>query len=58
MDIYRINSLGELLAGNSYPGRGIVCGLSKSGTHAVFAYFIMGRSETAATASSFPTARP
>lgn len=45
MDIYKINSLGELLAGNSYPGRGIVCGLSKSGTHAVFAYFIMGRSE-------------
>lgn len=32
------------LAGNSYPGRGIVIGKNKAGTHAVTAYFIMGRS--------------
>ncbi len=30
--------------GNSYPGRGIIIGNSKSGDKAVIAYFIMGRS--------------
>ncbi|MCR5093306.1 MAG: IMP cyclohydrolase [Lachnospiraceae bacterium] len=33
------------LQGNSYPGRGIVVGLTEDGTHAAIAYFIMGRSE-------------
>jgi IMP cyclohydrolase len=33
------------LAGNSYPGRGIVIGESQDGKQAVIAYFIMGRSE-------------
>lgn len=33
------------LAGNSYPGRGIVIGQSADGRNAVIAYFIMGRSE-------------
>ena len=33
------------LAGNAYPGRGIVIGKSADGVHAVIAYFIMGRSE-------------
>lgn len=32
------------LAGNSYPGRGIVIGKSADGKYAVTAYFIMGRS--------------
>ena len=32
------------LAGNSYPGRGIVIGKSQDGKNAVVAYFIMGRS--------------
>lgn len=32
------------LAGNSYPGRGIVIGQSDDGKNAVIAYFIMGRS--------------
>ena len=32
------------LAGNSYPGRGIVIGKSADGVHAVIAYFILGRS--------------
>ena len=41
----RLLSLKEELAGNSYPGRGIVIGKSKDGKHAVTAYFIMGRSE-------------
>ena len=45
-----INDLSELLKANEYPGRGIVAGRSSGGKHAVFAYFIMGRSETAATA--------
>ena len=34
----------KYLAGNDYPGRGIVLGKSKDGVHAVIAYFIMGRS--------------
>ncbi|MCR4683168.1 MAG: IMP cyclohydrolase [Clostridiales bacterium] len=33
-----------LLAGNSYPGRGIAAGTSPNGKKAVAAYFIMGRS--------------
>ncbi len=37
-------SLAKELAGNSYPGRGIVIGKSGDGKYAVTAYFIMGRS--------------
>lgn len=36
--------LSEELAGNTYPGRGIVVGRSGDGRFAVAAYFIMGRS--------------
>ncbi len=36
--------LASLLAGNSYPGRGIVIGQSADGKNAMLAYFIMGRS--------------
>ena len=35
----------SLLAGNRYPGRGIVLGMNEDGTAARIAYFIMGRSE-------------
>ena len=44
MDIYAVNDLGKLLAGNEYPGRGLVLGKSADGKKAVAAYFIMGRS--------------
>ena len=37
-------SLKKELSGNTYPGRGIIIGKSADGTHAVTAYFIMGRS--------------
>lgn len=37
-------NLAQELAGNSYPGRGIVIGKSSDGKYAVTAYFIMGRS--------------
>lgn len=37
--------LGQLLRENTYPGRGIVLGLSADGKSAMMAYFIMGRSE-------------
>jgi IMP cyclohydrolase len=37
-------SLEKELTGNSYPGRGIVIGVSEDGKKAVTAYFIMGRS--------------
>lgn len=33
------------LKGNPYPGRGIIIGTIPDGKHAVYAYFIMGRSE-------------
>lgn len=37
-------SLAQELSANTYPGRGIVIGVSQDGTKAVTAYFIMGRS--------------
>lgn len=45
MSVYEMASLPSLLAGNPYPGRGIVVGESADGKYAVTAYFIMGRSE-------------
>ena len=44
MNVYEIGSLSEKLANNTYPGRGIVLGVSPDGENAVAAYFIMGRS--------------
>jgi len=44
MDIYSSRSFKEITEGNSYVGRGIVCGKSADGKKAVSAYFIMGRS--------------
>ena len=44
MNIYKINSLPQLLQGNRYPGRGIIAGLTPDANRAVAAYFIMGRS--------------
>ena len=38
-------SLEQELKENTYPGRGIVIGVSEDGKKAVTAYFIMGRSE-------------
>lgn len=35
----------KLLSENTYPGRGIVTGYSEDGKSALFAYFIMGRSQ-------------
>ena len=45
MDIYRINTIEELLADNTYPGRGIIIGKTPDGAKAMTAYFIMGRSD-------------
>ena len=45
MNVYSVSEIGELIRGNSYVGRGIVVGKSDDGKKAVFAYFIMGRSE-------------
>ena len=44
MDIYKINSIEELISGNPYVGRGIVIGKTPDAKHAAIAYFIMGRS--------------
>ena len=45
MNIYENHDLAGLLAGNTYPGRGIVLGKTADGKQSVAAYFIMGRSE-------------
>ena len=44
MNVYEIGSMAEKLANNTYPGRGIVLGITPDGKTAVSAYFIMGRS--------------
>lgn len=44
MNVYEIGALSEKLAGNTYPGRGIILGVTPDGTKSVAAYFIMGRS--------------
>ena len=44
MNVYEIGNLAEMLASNTYPGRGIILGITPDGTKAVAAYFIMGRS--------------
>jgi IMP cyclohydrolase len=45
MSIYAKRKMNEILEGNDYQGRGIVIGMTDSGTKAAIAYFIMGRSE-------------
>ena len=44
MNVYEIGSLSEKLSTNTYPGRGIVLGITPDGKKSVAAYFIMGRS--------------
>ena len=44
MNVYETKSMAERLNGNTYPGRGIVLGVTPDGKKAVAAYFIMGRS--------------
>ena len=44
MNVYETSSLSQMLSANTYPGRGIVLGITPNGKHAVVAYFIMGRS--------------
>ncbi len=40
----KTENIGNLLRGNSYPGRGIVIGTTPDGKNTAIAYFIMGRS--------------
>lgn len=44
MTIYKKKSIEETLSKKTYPGRGIIVGLSPNGRYAISAYFIMGRS--------------
>ena len=44
MNVYETKTMAERLSGNTYPGRGIVLGVTPDGKKAVAAYFIMGRS--------------
>ena len=44
MNVYEIGHMSEKLSANTYPGRGIVLGVTPDGKKAVAAYFIMGRS--------------
>ena len=45
MSVKGLNKIENLLANNTYPGRGIIVGKSEDGKSAMIAYFIMGRSE-------------
>ena len=45
MNVYKTDKIGELLANNTYAGRGICVGKTNDGKKAAVAYFIMGRSE-------------
>ena len=56
MNIYENLDLAALLAGNPYPGRGIVIGKTADGTKSVVAYFIMGRSENSRNRVFIPEA--
>ena len=56
MNIYENLDLAALLAGNPYPGRGIVIGKTPDGTKSVVAYFIMGRSENSRNRVFIPEA--
>ena len=51
MNVYETGSLAEKLRSNTYPGRGIVLGLTADGTHSVAAYF-WAAAKTAATGCS------
>ena len=44
MNIFETLPISQRLSGNTYPGRGIVLGLTEDGERALAAYFIMGRS--------------
>ena len=44
MNVYETKTIAERLSGNTYPGRGIVLGVTPDGKQAVAADFIMGRS--------------
>ena len=44
MNVYEVKTMQQRLEGNTYPGRGIVLGITPDGKKAVAAYFIMGRS--------------
>ena len=44
MNVYEVATMAEKLKDNTYPGRGIVLGVTPDGKKAVAAYFIMGRS--------------
>ena len=56
MNIYESLDLAALLAGNPYPGRGIVIGKTPDGAKSVVAYFIMGRSENSRNRVFIPEA--
>ena len=44
MNVYETGCLKEKLSTNTYPGRGIILGVTPNGKYSVAAYFIMGRS--------------
>ena len=44
MSVYTSRKFSEVVEGNSYPGRGIIVGMTEDARYGVCAYFIMGRS--------------
>ena len=45
MNVYEISHITDKLKNNTYPGRGIILGVTPDGRKKVCAYFIMGRSQ-------------
>ncbi len=44
MNVYKIEQIADKLRTNTYPGRGIILGITPDATKRIAAYFIMGRS--------------
>ncbi len=57
MNVYKVKSIKDVLAGNPYVGRGIMIGKTSDGKRAAFAYFIMGRSENSRNRVFIPEGR-
>ena len=57
MNIYKINTVHGVLAGNPYVGRGIMIGKTPDGKCSAVAYFIMGRSENSRNRIFVPEGR-
>ena len=57
MNVYKTNTIKDVLYGNPYVGRGIMIGKTPDGKKSAMAYFIMGRSENSRNRVFIPEGR-